>query len=64
MPSALGLQFSPAAFDLGLGDQLKGQLSDTEAERKKKLLAQQKAQSMLDGSMYGPATQALFGIQA
>lgn len=56
--------FGSAAFDLGLGDGLKTQLSDAEKERKKKLLAQQAAQAQLSGSMFGPATQTLFGMGA
>jgi hypothetical protein len=52
---------SAAAQTLGLGDQLKTQLADSEEERKKKLLAQQQKQAQLSGSMFGPATQSLFG---
>ena len=52
---------SPAAAALGMGDQLKAQLADSQDERKKKLLAQQRAQAQLSGSLYGPATQSLFG---
>lgn len=51
---------SPAAQDLGLGDQLRQQLSDAEEERKKKMLLQaQSAQRA--ASPLGPATQTLFG---
>ena len=51
---------SPAAQDLGLGDQLKQQLDDAEAERRKKALLAQKA-SMVTQGTFAPATVALYG---
>lgn len=38
MVSAKNLMLSPAAADLGLGDQLQQQVADTIEERRKKLL--------------------------
>lgn len=55
--SAKNFMLSPAAMDLGLGDQLKQQLDDQEIERKKKL-----AQAAQGGAGLGPATMSLFGF--
>lgn len=52
------IALSPAASDLGLGDQLVQQLQDQDAERKKKLMgAQQQAQSPM--GIIGGAVQSL-----
>lgn len=51
---------SPAATDLGLGGSLADQLKAQEEERKKKLLAQQRAQESMATGAYGPATATLF----
>lgn len=59
MVSSKNFGLSPAAVDLGLGDALRFQLEDAELERKKKLLAEQRAQKM-SGGAYGPATQSLY----
>ncbi len=56
MASAKNLSLSPAASDLGLGDQLKQQLDDEEEQRKKKLLQQASGMSSL-----GLGTMSLFG---
>lgn len=44
MLSVKNMMLSPAATDLGLGDSLAQQVAETEAERKKRLLAQQSQQ--------------------
>ena len=49
-----------AAQDLGLGDQLRAQLDDSEAEMKKKKLLQEKA-AALGGSGMNAGTMALYG---
>lgn len=50
---------SPAAADLGMGDQVKQQLALQEEEKKKKMLMQ--ANNM---QSIGPGTMALFGVNA
>lgn len=59
-PSAKNMSLTPAAQDLGLGDQLNVQLEDQLAERKKKLLqvSQVPNQSGLNNS---PAALSLLG---
>lgn len=59
MRSTKNTLLSPASVDLGLGDQLRTQLSESEEERKKRLLMQQRSQRMQTGP-YGPATTALY----
>ncbi len=62
MQSAKNFMLSPAATDLGLGDALTTQLEDADAERRKKLKAQQMAQKMGQGGAgLGPATMSLYG---
>jgi hypothetical protein len=56
MTSSKNFALSPAGTDLGLGDQVKQQLEDSEDERKKKLMQQAK-----QSSATGPATMQLFG---
>lgn len=56
MLSSKNMMLSPAAADLGLGDQLKMQLDDEDAQRKKKMLQQANALAPLGG-----AAQSLFG---
>lgn len=63
MLSAKNLMMSPAASDLGLGDMLGQQLSDQEAERKKKLLGLNNAQTNRygDAMLNSPASMDLLG---
>ncbi len=61
MLSSKNTMLSPAAADLGLGDQLKTQLEDAEEERKKKLLAQQRAAQMQHAGGLNPGTMSLYG---
>ena len=56
MASAKNISLSPAASDLGLGDQLKQQLDDEEEARKKKMLQQASGLTGL-----GMGTMSLFG---
>ncbi len=48
---------SPAAMDLGMGDELKQQMAQAEEERKRKLMQQQMGMSGMR-----PGTLALFGV--
>lgn len=57
MTSAKNNALSPAAVDLGLGDQLTQQLADQEMERKKKIMGGAGRQSM--PAMYGDSTMGL-----
>lgn len=58
-PSQKNLPLSPAAMDLGLGDQLTQQLQDLEAERQKKALALTNQKPNTD--LMSPAALLLFG---
>ncbi len=62
MPSPRDFMLSQSATDLGLGGQVRSQLDAQEEERKKRLLAKQRAQALeAGGSGLGPATMALYG---
>lgn len=54
MLSSKNMMLSPAATDLGLGDQLKSQLEAQEEERKKKLMQRQAG--------LNPGTMSLYGM--
>lgn len=57
MPNPKNFGLTPAATDLGLGDAVKQQLEDQEAERKKKLLQLGK----MDAFGGSPASMSLLG---
>jgi len=62
--NAKNISLSPAASDLGLGDQLKTQLDLEEEERKKKLLQAAGKGQALGGLLGGPAISPVSGTAA